>query len=73
MDNVYRVFQKGEDSKSGTVVTGLKLKSIITQPLEGEELSPVPLSYWVPPMEGKRISIAWRCPWTTAKAGDRRI
>ncbi|MEJ2588227.1 MAG: sulfite oxidase [Deltaproteobacteria bacterium] len=39
MDNVYRVFQKGEDSKSGTVVTGLKLKSIITQPLEGEELS----------------------------------
>ncbi len=39
MDNVYRVFQKGEDSKSGTVVTGLKLKSIITQPLEGEEIS----------------------------------
>ncbi|MCG6879039.1 MAG: sulfite oxidase [Deltaproteobacteria bacterium] len=43
MDNVYRVFQKGEDSKSGTVVTGLKLKSIITQPLEGETLSAGPV------------------------------
>ena len=43
MDNVYRVFQKGEDSKSGTVVTGLKLKSIITQPLEGEEFSSGPV------------------------------
>jgi hypothetical protein len=38
MDKVYRVFQKGEESKSGEVVTGLKLKSIITQPLQGEEL-----------------------------------
>jgi len=43
MDNVYRVFQKGEDSKSGTVVTGLKLKSIITQPLEREELTAGPV------------------------------
>jgi len=43
MDNVYRVFQKGEDSESGTVVTGLKLKSIITQPLQGEELSAGPV------------------------------
>ena len=33
MDNVYRVFQKGQDPKTGEVVTGLKLKSIITQPL----------------------------------------
>lgn len=40
MDNVYRVFQKGDDSKSGDVVKGLKLKSIITQPLPGEDLSP---------------------------------
>jgi DMSO/TMAO reductase YedYZ molybdopterin-dependent catalytic subunit len=38
MDNVYRVFQKGEDPASGTVVTNIKLKSIITQPLNGEEL-----------------------------------
>ncbi len=38
MDNVYRVFQKGEDSKSGTVVTAMKIKSIITQPLAGEKL-----------------------------------
>jgi len=43
MDNVYRVFQKGEDSKSGTVVTGLKLKSIITQPLQGEKLTAGPV------------------------------
>lgn len=33
MDNVYRVFQKGQDPKAGEVVTGIKLKSIITQPL----------------------------------------
>jgi len=39
MDDVYRVFQKEEEPKSGEVVTRLKLKSIITQPLEGEELS----------------------------------
>ena len=40
MDKVYRVFQKGEDSESGEVVTGLKVKSIITQPLNDEELKP---------------------------------
>jgi len=40
MDKVYRVFQKGEDSQSGTVVTQLPLKSIITQPLPGETLNP---------------------------------
>lgn len=38
MDKVYRVFQKGEDPKAGTVVTGLNVKSIITQPLDQEEL-----------------------------------
>jgi DMSO/TMAO reductase YedYZ molybdopterin-dependent catalytic subunit len=40
MDNVYRVFQKGQDPKTGDVVTGLKLKSVITQPLP-EEAVPV--------------------------------
>lgn len=40
MDTVYRVFQQDEESTSGTVVTGLKLKSIITQPVEGEKLPP---------------------------------
>jgi len=40
MDKVYRVFQKGEDPQSGEVVTGIKLKSIITQPLDGEALPP---------------------------------
>jgi sulfite oxidase len=43
MDKVYRVFQKGEDSESGEVVTGLKVKSIITQPLNDEELNPGPI------------------------------
>ncbi len=38
MDKVYRVFQKGQDSKEGDVVTGMKLKAIITQPLPGESL-----------------------------------
>jgi DMSO/TMAO reductase YedYZ molybdopterin-dependent catalytic subunit len=36
MDSVYRVFQKGQDPKTGEVVTGLKLKSVITQPLPEE-------------------------------------
>jgi len=40
MDQVYRVFQKGEDSRSGTVVTQIPLKSIITQPLPGQSLNP---------------------------------
>lgn len=38
MDKVYRVFQKGQDPKSGPPVTELKLKSIITRPLAGEAL-----------------------------------
>jgi len=39
MDQVYRVFQKGQDPKNGEVCTGLKLKSIITQPLAGETVA----------------------------------
>ena len=40
MDKVYRVIQKGQDSKTGEIVTGIKLKSIITQPLQGERRQP---------------------------------
>jgi DMSO/TMAO reductase YedYZ molybdopterin-dependent catalytic subunit len=32
MDNVYRVFQKGEDPKSGEVVKDIQVKSIIVEP-----------------------------------------
>lgn len=32
MDNVYRVFQKGEDPKSGEVVKDIDIKSIIVEP-----------------------------------------
>lgn len=38
MDQVYRVFQKGEKRESGEIVTALKLKSIITRPTAGERL-----------------------------------
>ena len=38
MDQVYRVFQKGQKPDTGEVVTDMKLKSIITQPLTGEQL-----------------------------------
>jgi DMSO/TMAO reductase YedYZ molybdopterin-dependent catalytic subunit len=38
MDNVYRVFQKGQDPKTGKIVTRLNLKSIITQPIKGEKI-----------------------------------
>jgi len=44
MDKVYRVYQKKEDSKSGQVITSLKLKSIITQPLKGETLPAGPIT-----------------------------
>jgi DMSO/TMAO reductase YedYZ molybdopterin-dependent catalytic subunit len=37
MDNVYRVFQKGEDRKSGKVVKDIGVKSIITEPLNIEK------------------------------------
>ncbi|MDR3542514.1 MAG: sulfite oxidase [Desulfosporosinus sp.] len=39
MDKVYRVFQKGEDSTSGQVVTIIPLKSIITSPETGTTFS----------------------------------
>jgi DMSO/TMAO reductase YedYZ molybdopterin-dependent catalytic subunit len=39
MDRAYRVFQKGQTPDTGEVVAGLKLKSVITQPLGGETLS----------------------------------
>lgn len=38
MDKVYRVFQKGEDPETGTVVTDLNVKSIVTQPVKDDTL-----------------------------------
>ncbi|MFZ7127130.1 MAG: sulfite oxidase [Desulfobacterales bacterium] len=38
MDQVYRIFQKGQDPKTGEVVTRIPMKSIITQPVNGESL-----------------------------------
>ncbi len=38
MDKVYRIFQTGEEPASGTVVTRIPIKAIITQPEEGESL-----------------------------------
>ena len=43
MDKVYRIFQKDEDPASGSVVTRISLKSIITQPLPGETLKRGPI------------------------------
>ena len=40
MDNVYRVFQKGEDPKSGEVVKDIQVKSIIVEPANEECYSP---------------------------------
>ena len=39
MDKVYRVFQKGEDPKTGGVVTGIDIKSIIVEPERDQTLS----------------------------------
>ena len=38
MDKVYRVFQRGDDPKSGEVVKNIAIKSIIVEPLNGEIL-----------------------------------
>lgn len=38
MDSVYRIFQKGQEPRTGDVVTRMKLKSIITRPVPGEIL-----------------------------------
>jgi DMSO/TMAO reductase YedYZ molybdopterin-dependent catalytic subunit len=38
MDRAYRIFQKGQDPGTGEVVTGIKLKSVITRPLKGEKI-----------------------------------
>ncbi len=43
MDNVYRTYQKGQDSKSGEVVTTIDIKSFITQPLNDEQLDAGPV------------------------------
>ncbi len=40
MDNVYRVFAKDQDKKTGEVVKEIQLKSIIFQPQIGEKLEP---------------------------------
>jgi DMSO/TMAO reductase YedYZ molybdopterin-dependent catalytic subunit len=39
MDKVYRVFQKGEDPKTGKVVTDIDIKSIIVEPERDHTLS----------------------------------
>jgi DMSO/TMAO reductase YedYZ molybdopterin-dependent catalytic subunit len=38
MDKVYRMFQKGEEAASGKVVTNITIKSIITQPMNHEQV-----------------------------------
>jgi DMSO/TMAO reductase YedYZ molybdopterin-dependent catalytic subunit len=43
MDNVYRIFQKAQDPKTGEVVTRIPLKCIITQPLADEKLPAGPV------------------------------
>jgi hypothetical protein len=39
MDKVYRVFQKGEDPKSGEVVKDIQIKSIIVEPEKDQVLA----------------------------------
>lgn len=43
MDKAYRVYQKDQDPKTGPVVTSLKIKALITQPLPGEVISAGPV------------------------------
>jgi DMSO/TMAO reductase YedYZ molybdopterin-dependent catalytic subunit len=43
MDKVYRIFQKDQEPRTGEVVAGIPLKSIITQPLVSEKLPAGPV------------------------------
>ena len=45
MDRVYRVFQKGEDPKTGKVVEEINIKSIIVEPENAETLSALSVQY----------------------------
>ncbi len=38
MDKAYRIFQKGQDPKTGEVVMNIKVKAIITKPLNNEKI-----------------------------------
>lgn len=44
MDQVYRAYQKGQEPKTGAVMTGIQLKSIITQPVAGANLPVGPVT-----------------------------
>lgn len=73
MDKVYRVHQKGQDSKSGEIITSLKLKSIITQPLQGESLSAGPVTILGAAYAGENeiqsvdVSLDWGQTWHGAE------
>jgi hypothetical protein len=44
MDRAYRILQKGEEATSGEVMTGLRLKSIITPPVQRETVPVGPVT-----------------------------
>ena len=73
MDNVYRVSRKGQDPRTGEVVTGLKLKSIITQPLPGETLPAGTVVMLGAAYAGESTWSGWRFPPTAGNLEARRV
>lgn len=73
MDNVYRVFQKGEDPKSGDVIKDIRVKSIITEPLNTDKLPegvvPVRGTAYAGEagIQGVEVSVDDGKTWNTAK------
>jgi hypothetical protein len=72
MDKVYRLFQKGEDPKSGEITTRMMLKSVITQPLNDETLPCAPVTILGAAygggsdIGGVDVSVDGGCTWNPA-------
>ena len=73
MDKVYRVFQKGEEAKTGEIITKIGLKSIITQPIDGAQQSPGVIPIRGAAYAGESGSSALTSLWITAIHGNRPI
>jgi hypothetical protein len=77
MDRVYRVFQKGEDPKTGEVVKEINIKSIIVEPANAETLPAGIVATWQPAsLIGPQETYSWRhweYLWEVRQTGEFTI
>ena len=69
MDKMYCIYQKGEDPKSGTVVTAIPMKAIITQPSSGEAMKTGRIVVLGAAYGGEARLSRLKIPWMKAKLG----